>query len=119
MGYNIRITRCHWLEASEAAGNITSDEWHRVAEADSEFVDEGQDRFRWAVSDWAFCFSSGLIYVKSPDDSTFRKIFEVARRLKATVQGDEGEYYRETKDGYEVSDDSNFSIIKYERSWYS
>src|SRR5689334_3488141 len=71
MGYDVHITRSEWLYAEEQPGHVTLDEWRRVAEADPEFVKEG-NRYRWTVSDWSFCFTPGRVYVKSPDDPTFR-----------------------------------------------
>lgn len=102
MGYNVHITRSDWVYANRQRNRIILDEWRRVAEADSDFVRaEHATAYRWTVSNWTFCYRQGRVFVKSPDDDTLRKIFEVARKLNALVQGDNGKYYRQTQDAYE------------------
>lgn len=109
MGYCIRITRSEWTDADEDPGRITRAEWRHVAESDPD-LDLDLDLER--ESDTEFCFPDresgftfyyfkGTVSVKSPDEATIRKIFEVARKLNATVQGDDHEYYRLTERGIE------------------
>lgn len=119
MGYNLHIARSEWSSAEDQPGHITVDEWRRVAKADPEFADEGGDDFRWTVSDWTFHYRPGRVTVKSPDDPTLRKIFEVARKLNATVQGDEGEFLRQTDRGYQTSFSDDFADIQFEREFLS
>lgn len=130
MGYNLHISRRRFW-AEPVADDIAYEEWRLLAESDPEFEVRGETT--WDLGKTliegdtgpgpteeklvtyhcygftnsphypSFDYHDGRVDVRGPDDLTFRKIFEVARRLGAVVQGDEGEYYRPTEHGVETS----------------
>ncbi|MUN38205.1 hypothetical protein [Actinomadura litoris] len=115
MGYDLHMTRKdNWSE--ELGAEISTDEWAEVVAADPDLVMcrtaqavvDGQEltyEHRWLAQmvthperdekgawlDW----SNGRIDVKNPDDLLVEKMRQIARRLNARVQGDDGEYYDE------------------------
>jgi hypothetical protein len=79
MGYDLHITRAEtWTDS--AAHPIEESEWRACAASDPEL--EGIADFR-----------EGRIVVKNPDDSAIARMLEVAKRLNAHVEGDDGEFY--------------------------
>jgi len=113
MGYDLHITRAD--DASENAdATITLDEWRDFVSSDSEFrmtgvaeatnpVTKETIRFQRAgITEWHghsaggiiwFSWFQGNITVTNPDEEVIRKMQQVAARLQARVQGDEGEWY--------------------------
>ncbi|WP_131735729.1 hypothetical protein [Actinomadura roseirufa] len=115
MGYDLHITRKDdWSE--ESGPEISADEWADAVAADPDLVmcqtaqavADGQElmyEHRWLAQmvthprrsekgawlDW----SNGRIDVKDPDDLLVKKMRQIAWRLDALVQGDDGEYYDE------------------------
>ncbi|MFI6516068.1 hypothetical protein ACIBF1_10960 [Spirillospora sp. NPDC050679] len=116
MGYELHVTRnAEWWQ--EGGRQITTDEWANAVAADPDLemvgtasatIDGGivlvydhewlaqmvthPDRDeQGAWLDWC----EGRIVVKNPDDLMVVKMCELARRLGAHVQGDDGEYYDE------------------------
>jgi hypothetical protein len=126
MGYNLHITRRErW--SNPVPNDITYEEWKQLADVDPEFRVCGSSRWLVNVrlreadsepeppeeiaetyddyglltsGDYpSFGYHDGRVVVRGPNDAvTARKIFEVAGKLSAVVQGDEGEYYRLTDD---------------------
>lgn len=115
MGYDVHITRRTpwWAEDGE---QITAREWAAVVAADSDLEmvqaarvsPRGQDavleyRNPWLAqmathperdTDGAWLdWRHGRIVVKNPDESLLEKMREIAGKLGAHVQGDDGEYY--------------------------
>jgi hypothetical protein len=96
MGYNIYITRkTNWSDTS--GPQITPTEWLAVLDSDAELsraTDTGDDTLAGAwKGDTLFYFTDGEVTCKNPDENTIRKMVDIAARLKATVQGDDGEQY--------------------------
>jgi len=117
MGYDIHITRKKdWFDDEPS---IELSEWLAVVDADPEMRHDG---FAEAVlpsggvlrteneglSVWTaysrhgvdgnmawFDYRHGNVIVKNPDDEILRKMWILARRLEAKVQGDKGESYDE------------------------
>ena len=104
MGYELHITRAKdWLENKELW--ISSEEWLSLVEEDKELTLDttngpfftnwsGQSRHKCPWFDW----SEGNIYTKNPDKEIFRKMLNLADRLNARVQGDDGEMYNDIND---------------------
>lgn len=114
MGYDLHITRAGDDGSSNAGVEITLDEWQRYLQADSEFertdVAEAVNPTTHEVirveqpglAKWLrhssgdpvwFSWWHGNVIVKSPDQEVIQKMHEVASRLSAHVQGDDGEWY--------------------------
>lgn len=112
MGYDLHITRReNWFDT--AGPDIALDEWYDLIEVDPELRFTGvaeaelpggetlryesQGLAQWVVHPdgefvW-FDLRDGNIVVKNPDEPTIAKMQEIAHRLAARVQGDEGEFY--------------------------
>jgi hypothetical protein len=130
MGYNLHISRRdEW--GNPVPNDITYADWKRLADADPDFevcghaswvvnavlieedgpepspreeVVESYDCYGLLTSSSypSFDYHGGRVVVRGPDDAvTARKIVEVAAKLGAVVQGDEGEYYRLVDDRLE------------------
>ncbi len=95
MGYDIHITRKdHWSDTE--GSEIEFDEWSDIVDSDDDLLwdEEGElSDVRW--KDVLFWFSDGNISTKNPPQDALAKMFELAQRLQAVVQGDEGEFYDE------------------------
>lgn len=106
MGYEIHITRASsWLESDQ--NPITTQEWLSLVETDPELMidkrDNGPFFALWLSKSlegdhpW-FDWSEGAINTKNPDRIILAKALEIAKQLKAQVQGDEGEVYDRPED---------------------
>ncbi len=101
MGYEIHITRAEFWAENEGH-EITLDEWLRYVESDSEVQRDPQN----SPADFLFLanpkeasplwWSRGEVYTKNPDKPTVQKMIEIAQKLGARVQGDDGEFYDDT-----------------------
>jgi hypothetical protein len=98
MGYDVHITRAPCWSDDEPA--ITADEWLAYVALDPELQLAGYNGPYFAL--WAgkskypdpwFDWGHGQIHTKSPDPPLIQKAIEIAARLKASVQGDDGEVY--------------------------
>ena len=99
MGYEVHITRADdWASNEDCA--IEPSEWIDVIESDKSLrlFDENGPHFAvWdgdpneseAWLDWV----DGNITTKNPDEPLLRKMLEIAERLNAKVQDDDGELY--------------------------
>jgi hypothetical protein len=98
MGYNLHITRSS-LESDDREP-IAATEWLRVVKEDSELrlagyngdffvLWSGPSRYPDPWLDW----DDGKIFSKNPDDPLIEKMIEIAGKLGAHVQGDDGEFY--------------------------
>jgi hypothetical protein len=111
VGYDLHITRAEdWTESE--ASPISREEWRAVVEADaslSEPEEEAENRELSGDPDYEpavqwhehpelplFWYGEGRIHCKNPDERTVLKAVELARKLNARVQGDDGELYDET-----------------------
>jgi hypothetical protein len=106
MGYDLHITRrSEW--ADDDGPEITLEEWKAYVASDDEVrpdSDNGPTDFLWAAhpqEPWPLCWDRGEINTKNPDETTIRKLVAIANRLSATVQGDDGEIYREDGTSYQ------------------
>jgi len=117
MGYDIHITRKQDWSDEDDANKITLTEWTDYVQSDSEmkldnyaetendvgekirYENQGiaiwtsyskhglEDNFAW------FNFFNGNVTVKNADAELRNKMIDIAERLNAKVQGDEGETY--------------------------
>jgi hypothetical protein len=99
MGYDVHITRADdW--ADNEGREITASQWHDVIERDSELRLAGYNGEHFAIWDrhpsdteaW-LDWCDGNITTKNPDEPLLAKMLEIAARLGAKVQGDDGELY--------------------------
>jgi hypothetical protein len=104
MGYDLHITRADFHAINDGR-EITADEWMRYVESDSELhslPENGAYFVKWSGKskypdpwlDW----SGGNIYSKNPDKAIVAKMLQIAQRLGARVQGDDGEFYEDTSE---------------------
>lgn len=114
MGYDVHITRKQeWLD--EDGPRILEDEWQAYVASDPEMVITGfaeattpqAETIRVThplLTEWRghsshlpiwFSYFSGNLVVKNPDEECLAKMRQIATRLNARVQGDEGEFYDE------------------------
>jgi prepilin-type processing-associated H-X9-DG protein len=114
MGYDVHITRKE--DWSDEQPEISLAEWLAVVQADPEMRLDGDAEARTAadviriessgLSVWTaysrhgeggnmawFDFRGGNAVVKNPDKEILRKMWVLAQRLSAKVQGDDGETY--------------------------
>ncbi len=112
MGYELYITRAdNWY--NNEGRELTEATWEAVVESDPEMRISGfgeattpsGETIRYVnplLAEWLghpehdvvwFDFRQGNVVVKNPDELTIAKMHEVAQKLKARVQGDEGEFY--------------------------
>src|SRR5262245_30079321 len=99
MGYDLHVTRAD-LWAENEGREISRQEWLSLVAADPEPTPEpvnGDEYARWAgrcryAKPW-FHWWRGNISTKNPDRAIVIKMLELASRLGARVQGDDGEFY--------------------------
>ncbi|MBC8138027.1 MAG: hypothetical protein H8F28_19270 [Fibrella sp.] len=104
MGYDVHITRADsWTESHERP--IADAEWTTVIASDPELrPSEYNERNRFVAAFWTgypgsgggsdcFVLDDGKITETNPDETVLRKMVEIARKLDARVQGDDGEEY--------------------------
>ena len=94
MGYDLHITRStDWM--NNRGTEIRSDEWLAIVEADPDLsVDPkyGPNSASSASGAW-FDWFEGNVFTSDPDRPTVAKMLDLASRLSAVVQGDDGEFY--------------------------
>ncbi|HLX63821.1 MAG TPA: hypothetical protein VKX17_21295 [Planctomycetota bacterium] len=112
MGYDLHITRKQdWFD--KHGPRITEQEWRDYVSSDPEMTITGFAEAKTPkgeviriedplLAEWDghskykpvwFSYYDGVIIVKSPDAECISKMREVAEKLCARIQGDEGEYY--------------------------
>jgi hypothetical protein len=97
MGYEVHITRARrWTESE--TNPIRFEEWLAVVASDPELQKDdvnGPHDFLWLAADGPrpLWWRRGKVYTKNPDRLTILKMLDIAARLGARVQGDEGESY--------------------------
>jgi hypothetical protein len=100
MGYDVYITRKKsWVD--ETGPVITVDEWLAYVASDHELrLDPASKKhgvilnIQCSDPDPWLEWSDGSIYTKNPDEAFRTKMVQIAARLGAKVQGDDGEIYR-------------------------
>lgn len=104
MGYDLHLTRAEdWKDSSRQ--EITAVEWNDAVTADPNLrpdQENGPHAAVWlgpggAVKGW-FDWSAGAVYTTNPDRPSVAKMLELAKRLRARVQGDHGEFYESAND---------------------
>lgn len=98
-GYDFHITRKnHW--ANDVGPKISFDEWKEYVLTDHQVIrDSNNSEFDFIVTLPNEVFPlwyntrTSEIYTKNPSEDAIRKLIEIAEKLKAKVQGDEGEFY--------------------------
>lgn len=105
MGYDLHITRAENWCLNEGK-EISAEEWLKVIEEDTELrlaSNDGPYAALWdgpskyhpeAWLDWW----RGNIYTKNPDKAIVEKMIQIAKLLRARVQGDDGEFYEDTSE---------------------
>ena len=104
MGYDLHITRAEFHATNEGC-EITADEWMRYVASDLELrrsLNRGEYFVTWSgrskyPDPWLDWFG-GNIYTKNPDKAIVEKMLQIAQRLGARVQGDDGEFYEDTSE---------------------
>ena len=105
MGWDIHITRAaHWAESNKSP--ITAAEWLALVAADPELRIEGKNGPYFAV--WSsraarpdggwFDWADGRVTTKNPDRAVLGKSLQLATKLGAAVQDDDGEVYSRPED---------------------
>ncbi|QJW99405.1 hypothetical protein [Frigoriglobus tundricola] len=104
MGYDLHIHRADdWHEFEQHP--ISSAEWMAVVAADPELRPDPNHEFlalwsgpcRYPDGTW-LAWNDGEIHTKNPDRAIVAKMLQIARRLGARVQGDNGEFYNRPED---------------------
>jgi hypothetical protein len=141
MGYDIHITRQENWYDDDLSKQISLKEWKEYLKGDSEMrldnfaeatlQSEGKIRLEneglavWTIhpSDnvdsnhvW-FDFRNGNITVKNPDGEIMRKMLSIAEKLKARMQGDEGEIY-DLSEIKKISSTLNTLSAKSKKPWW-
>ena len=114
MGYDLHITRKEfWHDEIQPESDITLQEWVDYIGQDNQLElsndlqvkvpgNEVEKQVAPGFCYWThhpennkptLCFSDGIISTKNPDENTIRKLIEIALKLNAHVQGDDGEIY--------------------------
>lgn len=108
MGYNLYITRRKY-HFDEEGPTISEEEWRDLVESDPELSFRSKDDIHLAFwngqceypDPWfAYDRNYGSIDTKNPDEPIIAKMIQMAERLTAKVQGDDGEVYRSPSDWY-------------------
>lgn len=107
MGYDFHISRRN--DWADEGGDITAEEWLDYVRSDRELTLAGAIGPYYAVwcgasehSEAWLDWSRDRIYTKDPDSPLIDKMIAIARRLGATVQGDDGEVYDEMTEGQDA-----------------
>src|SRR5215208_470820 len=122
MGYYIYMTR-RKDRCDEDGPVITEDEWRALVGADPELsFNDPRDPLvaTWIGSsiypETLFDYCLGNIDTKNPDPPVIGKMLQMAEKLGAKVQGDDGEVYRSPTEFYE----ENLEEVRQPyRSWWA
>jgi hypothetical protein len=98
MGYDLHVTRAeHW---SNDDNQISAREWLELVKGDPELIpspEHGEYFVIWRGTSYYpetwFNWQDGNIYTKNPDKATLWKLYQMAQRLNAQLQGDDGEIW--------------------------
>jgi len=125
MGYDVHITRAE-LWAENEGHWITAEEWLRVVEEDEELqldphpsngpymaIWNGPSENSEPWLDWA----DGNVFTKNPDAPLLAKMIELAGKLKAKVQGDDGEIYDAQDMQQEGGNKSGRTTTRFSDKW--
>ncbi len=115
MGYNLYITRRKY-HFDEDGPSISEEEWQTLVDSDPELSFRRDDDpltanwngdCRYPDPWFAYSVDYGAIDTKNPDDAIVTKMIQIAAKLNAKVQGDDGEVYRSPTDTYFEDDDTD------------
>jgi hypothetical protein len=98
-GYDLHITRiAHWSD--ENGPTISFSEWLQYLKIDKEVrQDEATGKYDFLVQMPGEFFPMwynpelGILTTKNPSEKAIEKLIEISKKLKAKVQGDDGELY--------------------------
>ena len=130
MGYNLYITRRRdWHD--DVGPSITREEWFTLIDDDPELSLKSDSEGMYAnwvgectYPDPWFAYDEhlGTIDTKNPDEPIIQKMLDIAARLDARVQGDDGEiyttpteYYYQDEPGQSGSDAPDTSVSWWQR----
>ena len=106
MGYDIHITRANDWDKNQGF-EISTEEWLNLVQDDPDLIpvpENGEYFVVWhgttQYSETWFDWSNGNIDTKAPDKATLRKMLQIAQKLNAKIEGDEGEIYDEEYIGH-------------------
>lgn len=96
MGYDLHITRAQeWFDT--AGHEIAAEEWLALVDAEPDLApapEVGGPYFAvWVGRDAWLSWSDGQVFTKNPDRALLARMVQIAARLDARIQGDEGEFY--------------------------
>ncbi|MGY4495460.1 hypothetical protein [Pseudomonas sp. TE3610] len=98
-GYDLHITRKGFW-ADDAGPTITLEEWQAYLKTDPQIIRDtanGPQDFWVSIAGESFPLwyrlDLGELYTKNPSDTAIEKLEDIAHRLDARVQGDDGEFY--------------------------
>jgi hypothetical protein len=105
MGWEVHLTRAaNWSDSDQHP--ITAEEWLAVVATDPELSIDTTNGPYFAV--WSgpssypdggwFDWADGCVSTKHPDQAILGKLLQLAARLGAVVQGDDGEVYSRPED---------------------
>ena len=101
MGYDAYITRAEDWSSLDEGEWITPEEWLAVVDEDPEMdliCDSGPYVAAWlgdpSYTGTILSWEDGIIQIKNPTKEAILKMEDLARRSCATVQGDDGELYK-------------------------
>ncbi|MBX9938108.1 MAG: hypothetical protein K2Y32_02585 [Candidatus Obscuribacterales bacterium] len=103
MGYDLHVTRKEFW-ADEDGPQILFGEWSKLVELDPDLELDSQNDgsyfiFHHPTENVLFAWrDTGEITSKNPDKMTLAKLLQIATKLKAQVQGDDGEIYSRLED---------------------
>jgi len=105
VGYDLHVTRAeNWSE--NEGREITWGEWLALVAEDPELAPDPENGESFAL--WSgpsrlpqpwLEWDEGNISTKNPDRALIAKMLQIAERLGARVQGDDGEFYDTPPDG--------------------
>jgi hypothetical protein len=127
MGYDLHITRKRdWSD--EAGPVITETEWRSLVATDHELSLDTETQCddyifaAWNGEAGALAYHEGEITTKNPDKPLVVKMVRIARSLRAQVQGDDGEIYREDGSSFEpaptTQPPARPTLLSRIRSWF-
>ncbi len=98
-GYDLHVTRKKdW--ADKSGPKITNSEWSEYLKSDKQIKSDkglGKDGYVVTLASTRFPLffdpKNGELYTTDPDKIAIEKLIEIAKRLNARVQGDDGEFY--------------------------
>ncbi|QWV92377.1 hypothetical protein KP004_14330 [Geomonas oryzisoli] len=123
MGYDLHITRkTFW--ADDDGPEITSLEWLEAVNKDPSLTLAGYNgdffvlwtgpsEYEEPWLDWR----EGEIYSKNPDEAMITKMLEIAGRLGAAVQGDDGEIYTSPTEFHQPEITDTVESIQPKKGW--